>query len=185
MNEIKMEERSDIEAFCEVIVNELFEIKMHLCNERYFEGGVGLGCLMSSAMNRQMQEECHRRKNEKVQEKECDEECEEGSEEEDDDSDEEVADDAYESRIIQELRRDIEESAHGKMKLIAENSEKDSQLKGLRVLLMDLQDLFIQLLAHKRINKLDIPEVIKLLKRSGIDNSDLRIRAGQNVQEDK
>ena len=178
MNEIKMEERGEIEAFCEIISNELFEIKMHICNERYFEGGVGLGGLLSSVVNRQMQEEHARKKNEEVQDEEIDEECEESEEEE-------VEDDYEESRLVQELRRDIEESAHGKMKLISECSEKDSQLKSLRILLMDLQDLFIQLLAHKRINKLDIPEVIKLLKRSGVDDSDLRVRAGQNLKRDE
>lgn len=178
MNEIKMEERGQIEAFCDIIANELFEIKMHICNERYFEGGVGLGALLSSVINRQMQEAHERSKNEEVQEEESNEECEESEEEE-------VEEDYDESRLVQELRRDIEESAHGKMKLISECSEKDSQLKSLRILVMDLQDLFIQLLSHKRINKLDVPEVIKLLKRSGIDDSDLKVRAGQNVQRDE
>ncbi len=172
MNEIKLEERGQIESFCEVIANELFEIKMHIFNERYFEGGVGLGGLLSSVVNRQMQEAHERSKNEEVQDKEVDEECEESEEEE-------VKDD------YEELRRDIEESAHGKMKLISECSEKDSQLKSWRILLMDFQDLFIKLLAHKKINKFDIHEVIQLLKRSGIHDSDLKVRAGQNVQMDE
>ena len=29
------------------VLNELHEIKMHLCNERFLEGGVGLGILIS------------------------------------------------------------------------------------------------------------------------------------------
>lgn len=185
MNEIKMEERGEIEAFCEIIANELFEIKMHICNERYFEGGVGLGSLLSSAINRQMQEEHARKKNEEVQEEKCHEECKESSEEEDDPEESYYLQFLKQSRIVEELQKDIDESAHGKMKLISECSEKDSQLKSLRILLMDLQDLFIQLLAHKRINKLDIPEVIKLLKRSGVDDSDLRVRAGQNLKRDE
>jgi predicted RNase H-like nuclease (RuvC/YqgF family) len=179
MNEIKMEKMTEMEAFCDIIAKELFEIKMHICNERYFDGGVGLGALLSSVINRQMQEAEERSKNKEVQDEECDEECEESEEEE------EVEDDYDESRLVQELRREIEESAHGKMKLISECSEKDSQLKSLKILVMDLQDLFIQLLSHKRINKLDIPEVIKLLKRSGIHDSDLKVRAGQNLQKDE
>ena len=78
-----MEEMGQIEAFCDVMANELFEIKMHICNERYFEGGVGLGGLLSSVINRQMQEKHERSKNEEVQDEEVDEECEESEEEED------------------------------------------------------------------------------------------------------
>lgn len=78
-----MEKMTKIEALCETVAMELVEIKMHICNGRLFEGGVGLGGLISSVVDRQFKEQEARKKNEEVQDEECDEECEEGSEEED------------------------------------------------------------------------------------------------------
>jgi len=98
---------------------------------------------------------------------------------------EEEDDDVEESMLVEELRREIDESTKGKLKLISENSMLSAEMKGMRLLLMDFQDLFIQLLAHKRINKLDVPEVVNLLQRSGIHESDLRVRAGQGKKDEE
>lgn len=56
MNEINKEEKSEIETFSELIFNELMEMKIHICNERYFEGGFVLGRLLCAVTYRQMEE---------------------------------------------------------------------------------------------------------------------------------
>jgi len=76
-----MKETSREKSMLELVVSELVEIKMHLCNGREFEAGVGLGGLINSLLNRQdMLEE-----DEEVQDEDEDEECEESSEEEETD----------------------------------------------------------------------------------------------------
>lgn len=74
MNEIKLEEKGPIEAFCEIIANELLEITTHICNERYFQGAISLGSLLSSVLNRQAQEEIERFKNKEVKDEDDEEE---------------------------------------------------------------------------------------------------------------
>lgn len=59
-----MEEMTEIEAICERLYVALYEIKMHICHGRFFEGGVGLGELMQAIDNRQVQEMEKRKKNE-------------------------------------------------------------------------------------------------------------------------
>lgn len=77
--DIKMKETSREKSMLELVVSELVEIKMHLCNGREFEAGVGLGGLINSLLNRQdMLEE-----DEEIQDEDEDEECEESPEEED------------------------------------------------------------------------------------------------------
>jgi hypothetical protein len=44
----KMKEMTKLEALCDRVIMELFEVKMHICNERHFEGGIGLGILINS-----------------------------------------------------------------------------------------------------------------------------------------
>ena len=76
--DMKMKESSRESAMLELVVSELVEIKMHLCNGREFEAGVGLGGLINSLLNRKdMLEE-----DEEVQDEDEDEECEESSEKE-------------------------------------------------------------------------------------------------------
>jgi hypothetical protein len=43
-----MKEMTKLEALCDRVIMELFEVKMHICNERHFEGGIGLGILINS-----------------------------------------------------------------------------------------------------------------------------------------
>ncbi len=77
-----MEKMTEMETLCDYIVLELIKIKMHICNDRDFEGGMGLGGLINSLLYRKDTAEA-KRKNEKVQEEDCEEECEDGEEEED------------------------------------------------------------------------------------------------------
>lgn len=61
--ESKMEKMTDLEALCEFMINELYEIKCHFCNQREFEAGVGLGGLISALMIRQDNERMKRKEN--------------------------------------------------------------------------------------------------------------------------
>jgi hypothetical protein len=79
-----MEKMSKRAAFLTYVVNELHEVKCHICNERYFEGGVGLGGVMNF-ISYELGESLKEIEDEEVQEEEFDEECEEGSEEEEED----------------------------------------------------------------------------------------------------
>lgn len=77
--DIKMKESSKESAMIELVVSEIVEIKMHLCNGREFEAGVGLGSLINSLLNRKdiLEED------EEVQDENEDEECEESKDKED------------------------------------------------------------------------------------------------------
>lgn len=98
------------------------------------------------------------------------------SEEEDEEEDFE---DIEASMMIQELRKEIEESTKGKLNLIAENSSKEATIKSLKVAVMDLHDQYLQLLRHKRINKSDVADVVNLLKRTGVADCDIKIIGNQ------
>lgn len=171
MNEIKIEERSSIEAICELIVNELFEIKMHICNERYFEGGVGLGGLMNSVMNRQLQEADHRRKNEKVQDEECDEEYEEGSEEEDSNQASFYTEYLHEKH----LRESAEKNINDFMSKLKKYQDSDDSIKDTKRAIFDLQDLIMRLIKFKKIEETEIENVINILMNTGVEKCDLNV----------
>lgn len=84
-----LEKMTEIEGLCETIILSLFEIKNHICNERYFEGGVDLGCLITSLGERQAFEERTRRRPVDVNEN-WNEDWEEKWEDEEEDEDEEI-----------------------------------------------------------------------------------------------
>lgn len=175
-----MEERSAIEALCEIIVNELFEIKMHICNERYFEGGVGLGGLISSVVNRQLQEADHRRKNEKVQEEKSNKECEESSEEEGDDDD---SQDSFYSDYLTE--RDLRHKAEKKLEEVKtfykDLENKTATFEGTKKAIFELQDIIMRLLKFKKIEKSEVPHVINILKNTGVEQGDIKVLC--NIEE--
>lgn len=180
MNEIKMEERSEIKALCELIANELFEIKMHICNERYFEGGVGLGGLISSVLNRQFEEEKHRRKNEEVQKEESNEECEESSEEEDDDDD---SQDSFYSDYLTE--RDARQKAEKKLeevtKFYKDLEKKTETFEGTKRAIFELQDIIMRLIKFKKIDQSEVPHVINILRNTGVEQGDIKVLC--NIEE--
>ena len=98
-------------------------------------------------------------------------------------SEEEEEEEQYEdiesAMMIDELRKEIEESTKGKLNLIAENSSKDATIKSMKVAIMDLHDQYLQLLRHKRINKSDVNDVVNLLKRTGVADCDIKILGNQ------
>ena len=178
MNEIKMEEMGQIEAFCELIVNEIFEIKMHICNERYFEGGVGLGGLLNSVINRQMQEKHVRKKNKEVQDffsshdEECDEECEESEEEKDYkamyiekfqeflDQREELMDLRAENNILNLLKKqsfDLLQELYDNDQMFLEQREQLRQLL-LKVEITD-STLWLKLFMPQKVSKMKMEEM--------------------------
>lgn len=150
------------------LVNELTLLANYITQHDLFNTGFHLGRLQGDLVFLMEQMEIQERNP--------------GKWEDDDEEDEDEEEDYEEQMRVDQLMKELDESTKGKMKLISEVSIKDAELKGFKTLLMDFQDLFLQLLNHKRINKLDIPEVVNLLRRSGIENSDLRVRGGQEVE---
>lgn len=84
-----MKERTKHQALVDHVINELHELKAHLCNSRPFEGGVGLGKLMGYLNNLIDEDE---------------------TEDEDESEDEEEVEDDYCSRLFDEMmiRKDLE-----------------------------------------------------------------------------
>lgn len=171
-----LKKRGQIEVFCEVISNELFEIKMHLCNERYFEGGVSLGALLSSVMNRQLQEEIERSKNEEVQGEECDEECEESSEEEDEDEDEDEQVNYYADYLREKNSRiETEKSLEELVKKNKELKEANDSIKATKKAIFDLQDILMRLLKFKKIADEEVNNVLSILRNTGVEKGDIEV----------
>ena len=171
-----MEKMTEKEAMLECIHNELYEIKCHLCNERYFEGGVGLGGLMNLVLNAQYveQEKRKRGENEEVQEKECDEECEESSEEEDGGESEEKC--CYSDYLdIQRSLRISEERVDELMKKIAKLEKENGAIKSTKRAIFDLQDLVMRLIKFKKIDSMEWPHVINILRNTGVEECDIKI----------
>ena len=164
------------EAMLECIHNELYEIKCHLCNERYFEGGVGLGGLLNLVANAQYQEQEKRKRgeNEEVQEEECDEECEESSEEEDGGESEEKC--CYSDYL--NLKRDLQIHEQAIDELTKKNKklqkEADS-IKATKRAIFDLHDLIMRLIKFKKIDKIELPNVLNILRNTGVEECDIKI----------
>lgn len=76
-----MEKMSKRSAFLTHVSNELYEVKCHISNERFFEGGVGLGGIINF-INYELGESLKEIEDEEIQDEEWEEECEDGSEEE-------------------------------------------------------------------------------------------------------
>lgn len=171
-----MEKMTEKEALFECIYNELYEIKCHLCNERYFEGGVGLGGLLSLVANGQYQEQEKRKKeaHEKVQKEECDEECEESSEEEDGGESEEVC--CYSDYL--DLQREVR-ACENKIEDLTKRNEKlekeNETIKATKRAIFDLHDLIMRLIKFKKIDKIEVPSVLNILRNTGVQECDIKI----------
>mgnify|MGYP000992933182 CR=1 FL=1 len=165
-----MEKMTEIEALCEHIVLELIEVKMHLCNGRDFEGGVGLGGLINSLLFRKDQEE-EKRKNAKVQEEEGDEECEEGSEEED------SSEDSYflECQREKAARIETEHALLESEKKVKKLEETNGSINETKRCIFELHDILMRLLKFKKIAKEEIENVISILRNTGVDKSDIEV----------
>lgn len=155
-----MEKMTEIEALCETVVLELIEIKMHICNGRDFEGGVGLGGLINSLLYRKDQEE-DKRKDEEVQDEDEDEECEESSEEEEFEFEHEYITERVKNK---ELMEEIE-----KLK------EKKEEFEPTKRAVFELQDLVMRLIRFKKIDSMEWPHVFNILRNTGVEKGDIDV----------
>lgn len=121
-----MKKMSVERAMLETVISELYEIKCHLCNERKFEGGVGLGSLISSLIVRasSLEEE------EEKQQEEC-ENC--GEDKRECGCVQVGLAEKYESKSeeVKELQKDMRDALY-------ENSKLRSQLNSLKSLIKKL-----------------------------------------------
>jgi len=177
----QMEEMNEIEALCEAVFLELTEIKMHICNERHFEGGVALGGLINSVINRQYKEQKARKENEKVQKERHDKECEESSEEEDSDSEDEDEDDEYdtdETYLIKNLKGQLYKCNADLIELRQKDEERSEGINKLNEYLADLHDFLLDILRLETYPPLN-DDIINLLQETGVAKVDIKIRGNQ------
>jgi hypothetical protein len=161
-----MEKMTELEALCESVVLELIEIKMHLCNQRYFEGGVGLGGLISSLLNRQYKEQEERKKDKESQDENCCENCEENDSQE-----------SYYLQYLREkkMREDFEKNAKELSERIKKYDAGISSLQATYNAIFLLQDLLMRLMKFKRIDIVEWPTVINTLTNTGVEQVDIDV----------
>ena len=139
------------------LVNELYEIKTHLCNERYFEGGVALGYLQRLVSEiKDTQEEDN---DEQVQEEEYDEECEESS--------------LKEAYFYEQQERDKEK--------IRELERKLRELEKNNETLFPLQELLKSLVRRSKINYGEVRDVLDTLRSSGVEEQEIQFILKENI----
>ena len=150
--DIKMKECSKELAMMELIISELVEIKMHVCNGRHFEAGVGLGGLLNSLLNRK----------DILEEDEIEDE---NGEDEDEDEEEEKNEGTLKEKIdMIEEERDFYKRNYDKQR--EENKKITEDLIKCKVYLKDI-------LKKDRIHAASADECIKLFKEMGYSDTEL------------
>ena len=140
-----------------VLLDGLYEIKNHICNQRYFEAGFGLGSLINEVGHQT-------------------DEYEQEDEEEDVDEEENSEENYYlkylEQKEMRELlEKQIEEFSKNKKELEKTNATIESTRKSI----FDLQDLLMRLLKFKKIHTSEIDNVLNILRNTGVEDCDIKV----------
>ena len=109
--------------------------------------------------------------NEQVQEEEIDEEYEESSEEED------SSEDSYYEYYLREekLKREAGEKIEELVKKNNKLEKETESIKATKRAIFDLQDLIMRLLKFKKIEEIEIPHVLNILRNTGVEECDIKV----------